>query len=609
MLLAQIPAMTLRPKASVGDVPQRGPISDPQDGAVWPFDPVVESLSASEIKKSDGVYPKPFCVEVGRRLLLAQLESSSWILRRVEKVDLVAEQAVRRSVTLEFMVPRDAPVFVTADGRRLRCVPLSAMRRRTLIGLDIWDEQERPVSLPGLRMTQSLDESLLLAAAACGPAYDPGADLPHEVYGWIEKAVCGTLDEVQEAYSKLIAVESSIPVELRDGELFMAAAQRMRHNFTLYLFLDETDGRHRLLHMSFEEPTDWRYQKPELLRVEEPNCLAGQWRYTPGTPRATWRDGLARFGLQSTRMRFQVPGADSAASFHFELSAPAGVQIVQAILIAGRPGDSSHQLSFDHVRGHTPTVGLHAIEVPSVSLCRVQAELRVAARGWLSTMAVATFAIAALMLTTMLHSEHRSQLTDLEATNAILFLVTAVAAAAALVAQPGFTGVAARFVAGVRALVTFALGLPVVTAGFLGFRGSSQLTSDEVAFRVIKVLTALSGLVFFLTLAAWLMSWLNERRRVVQDSPWDMTRPEPDVRPLEKPALNDSFENVLAQFAFDRPAVGVASAEGWHSLYGWNDAKQRAAVGNLRRPTWADCGDALLGSLRFATVCAERDAT
>ena len=573
-------------------------LDDDTARAEWVVDPTAESLQASAWR-DPRVLPKPFCIEVGRRVLLAQLQASEWILRRTEKLDLTVEQAVRRTIALEFLVPNSAPVFIDHDGRRLRLVPLSLMRRRTLIGLRMRDEDGRALTLPGLRLTQQLDQSVLLAAAASRQADDwqTSDNLSRaEVQDWIVPAVSGTLHQVQRAYNELAHAEPDSTLgQLRADDLFMNTANRLRHNFTLYLLLDEDDGRHRLLTLQFEEPTDWRYQRPR--REEVPSgSHAGEWRYAPGQPSwRHWRAVLARVGLASTRLRFQIPGAEYAASYHVELAAPPGICIVEATLLAGRPNDPDRHISIDQVVGHAPTVGLHALEIPNGSLCRLQGDFRVTARGWLSTMTIATLVIFLLLVTVVVHEwpdgprAPRDETDTLEITNAILLLVSAAGAAATMVAQRDFSGMAARLVAGLRAAITAALALPVIAAGILIYAGrDSNVLSPKVGLGILIGLTGLACMFFILTLLAWLGSWRHERRPMIQESPWDMTRFSEDVTPampeLWKP--DRDFNVVTKEAKFNTAAVGIGTAEGWHSRYSWTDDAQIQAVDILERRNW-----------------------
>jgi hypothetical protein len=71
-----------------------------------------------------------------------------------------------RSVLLEtghFNVREDAPLIIDKVGDRFRIVPVSLMRRRTLVNMRITDEAGHVLPTPGIRLTQQLDESILLA--------------------------------------------------------------------------------------------------------------------------------------------------------------------------------------------------------------------------------------------------------------------------------------------------------------------------------------------------------------------------------------------------------------------------------------------------------------
>jgi hypothetical protein len=607
-----------------GGAPAWAARAQTDDEPVWPFVPLALSLEASAWRHPDDL-EQPFCVEVGRRLLLAQLQSSEWILRRVEKLDMSRQEAVRRAITLELLVPEDAPVFVDSEGGRLRCVPVSLMQRRTLVGLDIRDERGDSVTMPGIRLTQQLDQAAVLAAAACSTVDEtPGTvrDLTPEALGWIGAYISGTREQVQAAYVRLAdGSEASLAGPAVDP-LFANAVHRFRHGFTLYVFLDESHGRHRLIHLSFEEPTDWRYQKPRIGAPVSHPALAGapgDRHYTVGVPGMTIRGVLARLGLIPQRVRFQVPGAEYAASFHFELSAPPGVRIVRATLLAGRPNDPRRHVSLDEVRGHTPTVGLHAVEVPNGSLCRVQADLCLAARGYLGMMLVANIAMVLLLGVVITHASPDRAMEPDEVTNVILFLISAVAAAAALVAQGDIGGLSARFITAVRVLTTAALAFPVITAVFLTFEGHrDSITSIATTYHVLQGLFVASVVICAGTLLAWLGSWVRERASLVSESPWDMTRAGPPRRTVNrvvawkkavqaKSHTPEDFNDVLRQYHFHSAAVGINSAEGWHTVYAWDDAKQYNAVAALEACRWlGGAADTNPGRPSFASTCARR---
>ncbi len=573
---------------------------------------------------STGSLPEPFCVEVGRRLLLAELQFHAWVLRRVEKVTLERDRSVSRTVSVEFSIRDDAPTFVSDSGRRLRLIPLSMMRRRTLVNLELRDEHDDAITMPGLRLSQQLDQSILLAAAA---AFDPAVVTNEDLRAFVRDAIAGERDEVMRAYDqfdgKAGVAPLTLPDGLRDDALFTTAVNRFRRNFTLYAFLDDADpavGAHRLLRMSFDEPTAWNYQTP-ILKGKAPEPI----RYRPGIHSAwslkeSLRHASASLGFSATRVRFQVPGAEKAASYHFEITAPPGVQVVNATLLAGRPNEVKGRLSTDRIVGHSPTVGLHAIEVPDESLCRVQVDLRAKARGWLTTMLVASLAILAVMLSVGYHwalrypataASDKANTAPEQITNAVLILVTTSAAIAALVAQRDFGDVGSRFVSGVRAFGTAAIALPVTAAAFLVYSGLRP-TGSHVAERwALGVLTVAAAVPFAVISIAWWKSVRAERHGLIEESPWDMTwdsteddssAPKPKS-PQPKP---ESFAAACEEYGFDRPAVGVRSAEGWHEIYCGSDQAHRDAVAALAHP-WRVGQTGARGCAAFRTDCATRE--
>jgi hypothetical protein len=168
---------------------------------------------------------------------------------------------------------------------------------------------------------------------------------------------------------------------------------------------------------------------------------------------------------------------------------------------------------------------------------------------------------------------------------------------------------AARLVAGLRAAITAALALPVIAAGLLIYAGrDSNVLSPKVGLGILIGLTGLACMFFILTLLAWLGSWRHERRPLIQESPWDMTRFSED----EVPAMPDlwkperDFNVVTRKAKFNTAAVGIGTAEGWHSRYSWTDKAQIQAVSDLERRNWLDpCRDSDLSLChRGGVTCA-----
>lgn len=571
---------------------------------IWPFDPDAVSLEASTDKRQRDTLPRPLCAEIGRRLLLAELTFADWVLRRVETVQFERQRSVSRKISVQFIVPADAPVFRRSDGKRVYVVPLSIMRRRTLVSFKMEDEQETRLPMLGMRVAQQLDASIMLAAAASASpiwAADPRVD------EFIQDVVTGTVDIVEHRVKQVETKELEEPLDrLVERPLFRAVLERLRRNFTLYVVLECDKGRHRTLYLSFDEPTDWKLQQPEL----DPLPSGSRWHYRPGERVPVVKHFvlymLAKLGITATRVRFQIPAAENAASYHFEATAPPGVRIVSAALLAGRPHDRSKRVSGDRVVGHSPTIGLHAVEIPNNSLCRVQLGLRVPAGGWLTQLVMSCFVIMAVLGSVYLHwTTTPTNWTQDQITNVVVVLITASAATATLIAQRDFHGLAASMVTHLRAVGALSLLLPIVAAGILVYAGSPPwpAASGRRLELAILVLFVASTALFAASALALVLSWRAEQKWVEKSSPWDMGASDNGKGSADtRIQLPDDFHEAVRQFGFDQPAVGIQSAEGWHEVYGWTNEHQRDAEQDLttlgerhrRADSASDC--AALGS-------------
>lgn len=577
-----------------GRKPDRGRQRD-ADNFEWTLDPTDQALIVSQNRdyNRDGL-PDPFCGEVGRRLLLAELQFSRWMVRRVEKVSFDQDRNVTRRLTVDFNVREDAPLIVDKVGNRFWIVPVTLMRRRTLVNMCITDEDGHVLPTPGIRLTQQLDESILLSAIG---TVAPELAEQEEVRAFIRKLVAGSRRETKDAMTLFEGSKEgskggvpSALVGLAESSIVRAVVYLVRRNFSLYVFLP-ADKRHRLINLEFSEPTGWTRMTPRLSTDDDVKLYAHDDRPTPGTTpfvkwwfqqagRKLWTGFPAALGLRPTRIRVQVPGAENASSYHLELTAPEGVEVVRARLLAGRPNEGGRPYTHDVAVGHTATVDLHAVEVPNGSLCQAQVDFRVTSRGWL-TNAVFSCGLVAVVLASLLlqASAHGMSWPMGQVTNIIALLITTAAAVGAMIAHSSFTGVAARMVARLRGLAAVAVAQPIVAAGALAFAeevdgGTSTVRLDDGTLSVLRMATGAALGVFMLISIALVLSLLCERRGYKLASPWDMTTDD-DSEKEDQPA---HFADALKIYRFTRSAIGILSAEGWHERYAWTNDKQDAAV-------------------------------
>jgi len=486
---------------------------------------------------------------------------------------------------MEFIVRDDAPVFATRDGRRLYLVPLSMMRRRTLVNFKMEDESGKRLPMLGMRMTQQLDASMLLAAAA---TVSPPLVNDAQLRNLIDDVVAGTAEVVEREYRSFCESPPASLRTLAGRTLFSEVLNRIRQNFTLYVGLDVEAGRHRILNLSFDEPTHWRLQHPKIISER-----GGEKRYKPGNrvprPRRFFYYMMAKLGIFATRFRFQIPAAENAASYHFEATAPLGVRIVKASLLAGRPHEPSGHVSVDRIVGHAATVGLHAVEIPNNSLCRVQLDLRVPSRGWLTQLVTSCAVILVILMSVyFIWRDKLASLTHEQLTNVIVILVAASAATATLVADRRFYGLPASMVTLLRTIGVVSLSLPIVLAGYLVvYEGRLQQSNVTQHLESALAILAWTGFILFLMpLLALILSWRSERLRTAERSPWDMTMVqdlEDTILVRQRSVIANDYCEALRKLKFDSPAIGIQSAEGWHERYRWTNTDQEAAERDLTK--------------------------
>ena len=106
------------------------------------------------------------CELCGLTMLKLIINSSAWVVRRVEHVAFLDECTVRRRVSIDYEAPQDTAVFCRLDGQEMRILPFAIMRRKSLVNFDFRDHYGHAVPLLGLRQNQALTLAMIRAWAA-----------------------------------------------------------------------------------------------------------------------------------------------------------------------------------------------------------------------------------------------------------------------------------------------------------------------------------------------------------------------------------------------------------------------------------------------------------
>jgi hypothetical protein len=123
-----------------------------------------------------------------------------------------------------------------------------------------------------------------------------------------------------------------------------------------------------------------------------------------------------------------------------------------------------------------------------------------------------------------------------------------------------------------RSLATVAVILPLVATTYITFAAAD---SNRVSFALWGA-TAAGGLIAIILSAVSFLSWKRQRRSV--RSPWEQNRA--FSKPPRQPG---TFNKGAAEHHYDKPAMRVDSAEGWHTEFLWDDASEQQLINALKR--------------------------
>ena len=482
------------------------------------------------------------CRTCGLLLLRGFVGSAQWVVRRVESIDFVDDRTVRRRVSVDYTVPRDAVTLRVGDKQAVRILPLALMRRKNMINFDFRDHDGRPMPLLGLRENQALTLAVVHAWAATTIGRVP----PQEITALLDDIVAGDQSELTEAYRKL-KLHSDQEPDLVPAEL-SAVLERLAGNFVLFASETATPGTRRIVKWSYDEPLTLLHSTTGYHGHPDGPCPG---RTEHGDPQPVtygrtgrrlewWRSDplCAGLGLRPTLIRFPTPGAELAASFHVEITAPPEVSIVEASLLAGTPnlrfvGEDAeagpdadregwsneqgvrtgnevrrHRLrrrpSFDSIGGGYPTVDLHVADVPYGSLSLAQVQLQASPTGWLASAWLATLLATALLLAAGLAPESEDS-----AELIIAVLVGFAAAMVAIVVRPDPHLMVTRLLTRLRMLAAASAVLVLAGGCAFAFAGS-----DDAQLPLLLLAGASAIPTITITEV-----WRRARRRLVRDSP------------------------------------------------------------------------------------------
>jgi hypothetical protein len=519
------------------------------------------------------------CRTCGLALLRLYVSSAQWVHRRVESVRFVDDRSAHRRVSVDFTVPK-APTIIRPDGGQYAIVPVTLMRRKTLVNFDLRSDDHRALPLPGLRENQTLTKAVVRAWALEALADHGQCERDEDTHRGLNDLVEGDQRRLSCAWERFTQAHEGPLKQLREDEPFRAVIERLTDSFFMFLFVQARPGTRLIVKWSYDERLSLRYRNSGYCPATG-GCEA---TYTEvQSPLKGWHPAVwkAAIGWQPTVVRFPVPAAECCTSFHFAVEAPKGVMIESATLLAGRPNiDPEGELRWqqvdrmpvDHVTGSLPRVDLHVVDVPFGSLSRAQVKLRVDPRGWLSAMTAAAVATFGLLMAAAFRY-HGTTKDQPVIAGTLIFTLTATVAA--IMVQPDPHRMATRLLNAARYFAILTAGCAVVVGALFAFDAEGRGLRSWMG-----VMTGLSGIPVLVLVAALWQSYRTLSRdeggsghaqRAIEDSRWEQSRTR-KAPAVEEPTNGTTsvFDYFTKKYRFDQPAVRVASSELSRHAFKWD---------------------------------------
>ncbi|MET0143171.1 MAG: hypothetical protein ABW328_00040 [Ilumatobacteraceae bacterium] len=492
-------------------------------------------------------YVRHHCVACGLRMVHLWLNSRTWVRRRVEHVEFIDDRTVRRRVSIDFTVPLYAPTVRMGD-QVLHMIPIALLERRSLINFDLRDEAGTAVSILSDRQNDAITAAILKGIAMTSPEM-AGDELDARIDGLIDVFAFGNKSDVRGAQQRFDREPGTSG--LRNDTFFSMTLARLQAGWLMCLLLPHRPDLRRILKFAYDEPLAFSYEKSGSRSGEERRTSPPWW--------ARLSSGI---GLAPVRFRFITPGAESAQSYLFEVTAPPGTDIRSAAALAEAPGGRSQgDPSFDVKGGVRPRVNLHLEDVPTGWSAMTQVELAAQRQSWMSALTTSACIVSLLLLAIAL-ALRRIPATASPSRPDVSLLVVFVSLASTLVLQQVPHAMLARLLRPARFLV----GLSTVCALFLATRVALYpLESNRLWLWIPALVSVVPALL--LLLGTWRLR-TSAPPRTELDSPTDFTDLASD-RAATGPHGAPRGVSLWRELGFDRPAIVVQGSESIRSQNDW----------------------------------------
>jgi len=469
-------------------------------------------------------------------LLMLWLQASacmpdSWVTRRVEQLEFLDTRAVRWRVSIDFVVPEDAPLI--ADKTRL--LPVTSVSKGGLVAFDMRDESGNAIWLPtsdwtSRRLSSALcfNASRLLNGALpesvnhdlSNVASNDGAGrrAALEVFA-AAGAILDAEGRYQDSRAELTEASRHLQLPCRLGEIRKRWARQRRWNCAQ----DELARADLILRRAKQRwhavpPSDTRSIARRLMGDVLFRSQLGELAHNlvilapvasaPGTRRIIKLSSESPISFQRPRGRIrrlwqslgwrcwpvEVLIGGRGGSHHLEVAAPPGVDIVS---ICAKPLDRRSTEDSVYAGGGTPHVH---IRLPANGVrYRARILLRVARPGWLTVSWLTVVVIAGAMVAgrfklAALYSTSTAAGTGAGTTATLILTLLGVIATASVRPQP----LASRLLLLARSLIVVDVTAALIATGALAFHQGAHAPS--ALWTVLAAVTTTVAAMFTLSL-------------------------------------------------------------------------------------------------------------
>lgn len=380
----------------------------------------------------------------------------SWVHRRVETIDILSTQFLRRTVSVDFTVPEPVREHLQNGDAAQWFVPLATLVKRPLRNFDLRDEAGKSLPVLGRDHNGPLAHAALAGVAARALHRAGLPDVSERLQA--EFATVATADSplATEAVARIVRAgedgDEECRVVLNDPATVFLMAD-LAANYVLLGVCDDV-SRRRVLKFSYEE----------RLVVARPGVLE-------------------RLGWRALVIELDAPGISRTASYHAEIAVPEELRFEATLLY---DADSREVYADD---GEADRAALHAAQIPLGARGRILFGL-LAER---TTFPVVGFAVAWTTALLLAGGAFLAELERAEAGPPISVLLAASAVFAGAVARAGEHRFVQALFAGPRLLLVASALSALAAAASLAYSADQDvLCAIWRSAAVVSVLVAIT---------------------------------------------------------------------------------------------------------------------